>query len=436
MRTSGWGRFPSINENAEPFSKGLFQDSKPTHAPPFIARGCGKSYGDSALAQHMCDMTNHKQILHFDERNGQLHCQSGVLIADILEQYLPQGWLLPVMPGTKYITIGGAIAADIHGKNHYKEGCFSESIIELTLFDIQGKSHTCSPEKNPDLFHSSCGGMGLTGIIDSAILQLKPVTSQYIEQSIVKTANLKETLAYFKHYQNHDYCVAWLDCFSQYSEIGRGVFEAGQHSRKGGLSYKKTKRLSLPFHLPFQLTSWLINRASMKTFNTLYLAKAPKHITQKTTNLDGFLFPLDYIQNWNLIYGHKGFLQYQIVLPVVNSEKGISALLHCIKNSQETPTLAVLKSTGEVNANLLSFPLKGFALAIDFKIKNTTLGFLYQLDKIVLEYGGRVYLAKDARAPKAIFDAGYPNIERFRHYREQQNFVQYYASQQSQRLSL
>ena len=370
--------------------------------------------------------------MDFDAEKGLLHLQAGVLLSEIIDIFVPQGWFLKVVPGTKLITVGGAIAADIHGKNHHKAGCFSQSVKMFRLQLPNGEVIRCSKTKNKELFLATCGGMGLTGIILDVKIFLKKISSQYIKQTTVKTKNLKETFEAFENYKEKPYSVAWIDCLAKDKKLGRCLLMIGDFCQDQNLNYKQKRKINISFYFP----SFILNKNSVKIFNWFYYHKVRKPISTKKISLDDFFFPLDAIKNWNRIYGKNGFIQYQFILPKETSYQGLAEILKLISISNKGSFLAVLKLYGKANENFLSFPLEGYSLALDFKIEKGILHFLNKLDKIVSKYRGRIYLAKDARVKKKVFGQGYPNIEKFRNLRKKYKMDKKFYSLQSQRINI
>lgn len=434
---SGWGQYPKVQSKIQRFdtlSQPLDFRKENTSNDSTIARGNGKSYGDSALAESVISMASHNHFLDFDQEKGEIHVQSGVLLSDILEVIIPKGWFLKVVPGTKYITVGGAIASDVHGKNHHIEGCFSNSVIEFNLMNAEGKTICCNPQDTPEWFFASCGGQGLTGIILDAKLSLKRIKSTKISQTTIRTNNLKQTFEAFEKNQNATYSVAWIDCLAQPENLGRSVIMTGDFSSENStkLKYTNSQKLSIPFNFP----SFLLNKWSVKLFNWLYYSKASKEEKTQNVSLDAFFFPLDSIKNWNRIYGSKGFVQYQFILPKEQSFEGLSQILQLISEAGQGSFLAVLKLYGAENQNYLSFPLEGYSLALDFKANKKTLSLLDQLDEIVRQFQGRIYLTKDARMNQKTFEQGYPKLDKFKQFRQKNNMDKVFQSHQSRRLGL
>jgi len=424
---TGWGLFPKIKSLCI---------STPTTLPhlqnlknPFIPFGNGRSYGDSALAETTLHTRNHQQILSFNLETGVLHAQGGILLSEILKVIMPKGWFLNVTPGTSLITLGGAIASDIHGKNHHLHGCFSEDVIEFTLLNHLG---TFTIQKQDPWFYATCGGMGLTGIILDAKIQLKNIRSNLIQQTTIKTKNLKETFETFQTYQHLPYSVAWIDCLAKKNQQGRCIFMGGDFCSNGPLHYSQAFQLKIPFYFP----NWILNTYTVSAFNTAYYFKTKKEISQHIVPFHQFFYPLDNISDWNKLYGKNGLTQYQFIIPKQFSLDGLSEILTLISNSGKGSFLAVLKLYGPENKNYLSFPIEGYSLALDFKIEPDLFPLLNELDKIVLKYKGRLYLSKDVRVSADVFEKGYPLIQAFRTFRKQYGLTEFFQSYQSRRLNL
>lgn len=433
MSLLSWGMYPKITNTVFAFRTTAALQTIIHDHQELIPYGNGRSYGDSALSSNIIHVKPHNNcFLNFDETQGLLHVQSGVLLSEIINIFVPKGWFLKVTPGTKLITLGGAIASDVHGKNHHVEGCFSECVQEFTIMLADGTVTTCSKESNSDLFKATCGGMGLTGVILDAKIYLKKIHSKYIEQTTIKAKNLKETFEAFEQYRDKPYSVAWIDCLAKRENIGKCLLMLGDFSEEGGLDYQEKKKLNIPFIFP----SFALNNLSVKVFNWLYYKKAPDGTSQQRVDIDTFFYPLDAINNWNRIYGKNGFTQYQFILPKENSYEGLRKILEAIAASGKGSFLAVLKLYGKANENWLSFPIEGYSLALDFKIEPGLFELLDHLDQIVLKYNGRIYLTKDVRVSKDTFEQGYPDIEKFRHYRKEHNMTEKFQSLQSKRVGI
>lgn len=430
MNISGWGNFPVIEgEVIQAYNEEIVRKIVKSRSP-LIAFGNGRSYGDSALSRYVIDTKPLSYFLDFDSEQGILHCQSGVLLSDILETFVPRGWFLKVTPGTKWITVGGAIASDVHGKNHHKEGCFSSSVLEFRLMLPDGSIITCKP--GDELFKATCGGMGLTGIIMDAKIKLQKIPSTFIEQRMVITKNLKETFDAFENLHNYTNSVAWIDCLAKGKNLGRSVIMAGEFSHNAELLYQTKKQLTVPFYFP----DIVLNKWSVKTFNFLYYNKSKISGDTSCVDIEQFFYPLDSINYWNKMYGKNGFTQYQFILPLEKSFDGLSEILDRIQKSGKGSFLAVLKLYGDENRNYLSFPLNGYSLALDFKIETGLFDLLDELDKLVIKYGGRIYLTKDVRVKRDIFEKGYPLLSEFLEIRGKYDLKNKFESLQSKRLGI
>lgn len=432
MKLSGWGRYPIIESNALPFSDTeKLKDSLKSTAP-LIAFGNGRSYGDSALSKQHLRMQRLNRMLSFDKTTGLLTCEAGVLLSDIIKAFLPRGWFLKVTPGTKLITVGGAVASDVHGKNHHIEGCFSQCVKAFDLLLPDGRILTCSPEENTEWFHASCGGMGLTGVILKVSFYLKAVESQWINQTTIKTKNLADTFEAFETHADSPYSVAWIDCLAKDQALGRSLLMLGDFADDGDLNYRPKKKVNLHINFP----SWALNKLSVKLFNHLYYGRVRSKVSEQKVGIDSFFYPLDAIGNWNRIYGGNGFTQFQFIIPKEHSLHGLKKILEEISDAGMGSFLAVLKLYGPSNDNWLSFPLEGYSLALDFKMQPKLLPFIDAMCLIVAGYNGRIYLAKDALIKKETFEQGYPMVKRFRQFRKQHALNKHFNSLQSNRLEL
>jgi len=432
VNLQSWGNYPKIKNRVFVFDNETSLKQIIHTQNSLIPYGNGKSYGDSALSENIIHTKPHNHFLHFDETTGLLHVQSGVLLSEILDTFVPKGWFLKITPGTKLITVGGAIASDVHGKNHHVAGCFSECVEQFRLMLPNGENVTCSQSENVELFRATCGGMGLTGVILDAKIYLKKINSQYIAQTTIKTKNLQETFEAFETYKHEPYSVAWIDCLAKGKKMGRCLLTVGDFDTDGDLAYQSQKKLNIPFQFP----TFALNTLSIKAFNYLYYKKVFKKISKQKVHFDTFFYPLDAIDNWNRIYGKNGFTQYQFILPKNTSYDGLEEIMKTISASGKGSFLAVLKLYGKANNNYLSFPLDGYSLALDFKIAKGLFELLDKLDEIVLKHQGRIYLAKDVRVKKEVFEKGYPHIETFRKLRKQYHMIEKLNSLQSQRVGI
>ena len=433
---SGWGNFPVIKGKLTQVSTENDLIEAINANETVIPYGNGRSYGDNALNEHMIHYNDPINPIEFNQETGIGHVSAATQIGELIDYILPFGWFPPVVPGTKFVTIGGAIAADIHGKNHHIDGCFSQHVISFNLMLENGSIVKCSKKKNSDLFKATCGGIGLTGVILNATIKMMQVQSRVIEQISYKAKNIDELFSHFYRHHSKRYSVAWLDCTSKGNKLGRGVLITGEFLKNGVLSGYNTdnhSRLNIPFFLP----SWLINHLTLKIFNTLYYHLSGFNERKKViVDLNRFFFPLDQILNWNRLYGKSGFLQYQFVLPLKKSKEGMRKILNIISESGQGSPLAVLKLFGPRNENYLSFPMEGFTLALDFKNHPALFPLLDELDKIVLEYNGKTYLAKDARMQRKHFETMYVRYREFTEIRKKYGMNKKFNSLQSKRLGL
>ncbi|GAB4392250.1 MAG: FAD-binding oxidoreductase [Gammaproteobacteria bacterium] len=433
MLLHGWGRYPQVCGTLHRATDiDHFRDVIRSAKAPLIAHAMGRSYGDSALNTAAVSTLTLNKFIAFDERTGILHCQSGVILADIIEALLPRGWFLAVVPGTKYITVGGAIASDIHGKNHHHMGCFSETVQALTLLLPNGDLIECNRQQNSTLFFATCGGMGLTGIIVDAKIKLIPIKSTVIRQRIIPAQNLQQLCELFLMHQSAQYSVAWLDSFAKKPALGQGFLLLGEHETEvKSFTYLNRTSISVPMYLPS-----IINRFSLRLYNQMYKFRMACIAQESTVTINDFFFPLDRVQKYNYLYGRKGFVQYQLILPMESAYAGLEKILQLVTCYSAGCCLAVLKLLGESNRNLLSFPLYGFTLALDFKVRPQLFQLLNTLDQIVLAHGGRVYLTKDARMLDKMFKQSYPHVAEFNALRCDIGANKIFQSLQSLRLGL
>ncbi len=438
VEISGWGR--SIREkcNLVEFKpsniKNIFKEKK------FIARGMGRSYGDSSLQRKQTiNMVNHRQIIFFDKIKGILTVESGISINDVINRIIPQGFFMPVTPGSKFVTIGGMVASNVHGKNHHLDGGFSNFIISFVLLSNNGKKKTCSPSKNKDLFYATIGGMGLTGIILEVKFSLLKIETNLINQKIIPTKDLKETMKVFSENSKMKYSVAWIDCLARKKKLGRSIIFLGEHLtseqlKKSRSNYEYSKSDRNILSIPFQMPSIILNNFTIRIFNFFYY-HINKNKIPSTVGIDKFFYPLDKIRNWNLIYGKKGFLQYQFVIPLNKSYEGITEILQILERHKTYPFLTVLKQFKRKDIGILSFPIKGYTLALDFPITSKIYEVLDKLDDIVIKHKGRIYLTKDSRIPSSKFHLMYKkDIKKFLNNKFMKN--RKFNSHQSERLGI
>jgi FAD/FMN-containing dehydrogenase len=424
---SGWSNF-NKKESIVFKPKNLYELNL-LNIKKIIPRGSGLSYGDSSISPKICSSIFLKKIIMFDKKKGIIECESGVTFNELLKIINVHGWFFYVTPGSSYVSIGGAIASDVHGKNHYLSGSFCNHLVSIKLLCANKKIITLSKNKNKKLFYATCGGMGLTGVIISAKFKLKKIHNNLISVNIFKYDNISSLINKFNSTNNIEYRVAWID-LSHQTKINSILF-LGNHDtsyREKSIQEKNFKQINISFISNF----FEINNFLVKIFNKCYffLHKEGKI----KLNLYNFFYPLDKIKNWNKFYGDDGFIQYQFVLPEINFEHNLSRILYIIKKFKNFPILSVLKKFGKKNKNYLSFPQKGFSLALDFKYSKNLKKMISEIDKIILELNGRIYLSKDSLMSAKTFKKTYPLQNQFRKILSLNNFQ--YESLQSKRLKI
>lgn len=440
MTISGWGLYPRLQAQVSaPRGEDDLRDRLAEGQA--IARGNGRAYGDSAISRsNTVHMRNFARMISFDEDTGVLVAEAGVLSADIIAAFLPRGWFLPVTPGTKFVTLGGMIAADVHGKNHHIDGSFGNFVDWIDVMEPDGSVTRCGPQSNTELFEWTVGGMGLTGIILRTAVRLRAVESGWIRQELTPTADLTETMDIFEASHAATYSVAWIDCLSKGASRGRSLIMLGEHAtledlprprRKRPFETKDKRKLSVPFSPP----AFCMNGMTVRAFNNLYYWNGTRNAGMGLVDWDSYFYPLDAILNWNRIYGRRGFAQFQCVIPLEASRAGMEALLKEISDAGAGSFLAVLKRMGPQSSRF-SFPMEGYTLALDFPVNKKTLALMTRLDAITLDHGGRFYLAKDARMTADTLRRSDPRAEAFLQMRAERNRQTTFASAQSERLSL
>lgn len=442
MKVANWGNYPVVDVEVGEFSRESEVASQIAEQDSWIARGLGRCYGDSSLGEFILSTTSFNRFLGFDEARGWLTVQAGVSLEDVLKVIVPKGWFLPVTPGTKFVTVGGAIAADVHGKNHHSEGTFSRYVQRFSLLTPAAGLLECSPTQNAEVFWATCGGMGLTGLIIDATFSLKKIQSAYIKEKSIKVKNLDQALEVFEQSMDYTYSVAWLDVLAKGKSLGRSIILNGEHATEADLVKPKHKaapftipnkrKLSVPFFMP----SFLMNTLSIKAFNTLFYAKTSKGEKTHIIDYDTYFYPLDSIHHWNRVYGRRGFAQYQFVIPPESGVKALVKILEKISKQRFPSFLTVLKWCGEEGQGHLSFPFKGLTLAMDFPRSKSLFPFLNELDKLVLDAGGRLYLTKDSRMNVGMLEETYPRLEQWKEIKRQLDPNAKINSLQSKRLEI
>ena len=443
MELSGWGRYPVLDCRLARLRRCEELGDLLARHRTLIARGNGRAYGDAALNPGLTlSMLAMDRLQAFDAETGLLTCEAGVLLSDILATFVPRGWFPPVVPGTELVTVGGMIAADVHGKNHHRDGSFGAHVESLTLATADGETRLCSRSEHAGLFRATLGGMGLTGVILSASFRLRPVDSAFILADTVATRDLDDTMALFEASRDRPYSVAWIDCLAGGARLGRSLVSRGAWLPRDSLPARLAAnplRVASPAALavPVDAPSALLNRRSIRLFNALHYRRGRVRRGERPVHYGGFFFPLDRIKAWNRLYGRIGFVQYQCVLPKAESRRGVAALLACVSASGQGPFLTVLKLFGPAGEGMMSFPLEGYTLALDFPMRSGTVELLNRLDAITHAHGGRVYLAKDACCAPERVRQGYPRLDEFNAMRtEATRGAPRFASALSRRLAL
>jgi len=418
MRYQSWGRFPKAAQKVmhQEWTAELLQ--RPSPAETLLPRGLGRSYGDSCLnaGQWLLSTEKLNRFISLDRSSGVLRCEAGVTLAEVLELVVPLGWFLPVTPGTKFVTVGGAVANDVHGKNHHQAGNFGHHVTRLELLRSDGTRRICSPSENFDWFAATIGGLGLTGLITWVEFTLKPIYNPMINQEVVRFDSAREFFDISRDSaEDYEYSVAWVDCLARGSSLGRGHFIRGNHApaREKAVSRSTSSRT-----VPFDLPSFALNPLTVKAFNTAYYWRQLKRLKRSTVHFDPFFYPLDVIHHWNRIYGRRGFVQYQLVVPYKEDDgAALLEVLGRISRAEQGSFLAVMKIFGDVpSLGMLSFPRSGCTLALDFPATSRVFRLLDELDQVVVQAGGAIYPAKDARMKPETFRASFPRLEEFKQF--------------------
>ncbi len=440
MKLTNWGNYPVVEADVHAVRCEDDLQRLLGSGTEYIARGLGRCYGDSALNHQVLSLLPLNRLRAFDPASGEITCEAGVSFEELLEVFVPRGWFLPITPGTKFVTVGGAIASDVHGKNHHVAGSFSRHIARMNVLLASGDIATCSPDENSELFWATCGGMGLTGVILDATFRLVPIETAYIRQETVKAENLDDIMRHFEESEGWTYSVAWIDCLAKGSGQGRSILMRGELAGADDLSAQQSAALLAPpgkrkLTIPCNLPALCLNPFSVKAFNALYYGRAQAGVSESIVDFETFFYPLDGIYHWNRIYGRRGFTQYQFVLPKETSRQGLEEILDAIAASGQGSFLAVLKLFGH-QEGLLSFPRQGYTLALDFPIQPSLFPLLDRLDELVLAHGGRLYLTKDARMSRETFMQGYDQAERFIELKHRFDPENVFQSLQSKRLGI
>ena len=416
-RYESWGRYPHANHTR--VVKLSAADSLPAlnRGETMLAYAQGRSYGDSCLNDGgiLLDTSSLSSIIAFDREHGIIRCDAGTTLAEILDLVVPSGWFLPVAPGTKHVSVGGAIANDVHGKNHHRAGTFGRYVKQFELLRSSGERLVCSSSQHSELFRATIGGLGLTGLIVWAEFQLGHIDGPNIDVERFRFSTLDEFYSLAEPSdRDYEYTVAWLDCAS--SKAGRGIFTRGNPTKSDSRPPKSSEGARLR-QVPVSAPSFILNQLTVRAMQSFYYRVQSLQTPREVLHYEPFLFPLDAIANWNRIYGRRGFLQYQCVVPF-DARPAIEDILRRIRRSDVTAVLAVLKTFGDMKSpGMLSFPRPGVTLAVDFPNEgDRTLQLLDELDEVTRAAGGAVYPAKDARMSAESFQAYFPEWQTFARY--------------------
>ncbi|MEM0923809.1 MAG: FAD-binding oxidoreductase [Pseudomonadota bacterium] len=407
---SGWGRYPRVYCAVEaPRSEGEL--AALMDGTSQIARGKGRAYGDAALQpKRTISMLNLNRFISFDPEGGLMVAEAGVTSEEIIDTFLPRGWFLPVTPGTKFVTLGGMIAADVHGKNHHGAGSFGAHVAWIDVMDETGEVHRA--QAGSPLFDQTVGGMGLTGVILRAALRLKPVETGWIRQETIIAQDLDAAMAALEAGESAEYSVAWIDTLATGRDFGRSLIYLGEHARVEELPrWNRENALTPPRRglktIPIDAPDWVLNRLSAKAFNALYYRAGKRKAGHGLIDWDTYFYPLDAVGGWNRLYGRRGFSQYQCAFPLAASRAGLGEILETLAAAKVGAFLSVLKLFGPGTGKGISFPIEGYTLTMDFPMSAASHALMDRLDGIVARYDGRLYLAKDSRQSPDLMRQGY-----------------------------
>ena len=439
-RLMGWGRTnPGVADLVEVSAHEVADAVKGASERGVLVRGLGRSYGDAAqnsggLVLRLAGSADHAET-------GTVTVPAGVSIDELLRVLVPQGWFVPVTPGTRFVTIGGAIASDIHGKNHHVEGSFGDHVTTLTLLLADGSVEAIGPDRRPELFWATVGGMGLTGVILEATFRLLPIESSRMLVDTCRVPDLESLFAAMTEGDDrYRYSVAWIDLLARGRQLGRSVLTRGDHAPRAALTSRASEPLAYgPRQMvtvpPVVPPSGLVKRSSVWAFNEFWFRKAPKQRVDELQSIASFFHPLDHVASWNRLYGRRGFVQYQFVVPF-GSESAVRAVIEDLLEHGAASFLAVLKRFGPASSGPLSFPAPGWTLALDLPVVDGVSDLFRRLDRRVIDAGGRHYLAKDAHATPEVVRAGYPRLEEWKEVRRRVDPTGRWASDLARRLHL
>ena len=430
---NGWGKYGNYETRLyKPKTISLIKKKlNKSFTDTFICRGLGRSYGDSSINNKIINLSNFKKKFQISKIKKEITCSSNFSIKDLLPILLKENFFLKVTSGTQYVTIGGAIASDIHGKNHHKDGSFCDYVNEIQILLANGKILKCSKKKNQKLFFSTCGGMGLTGIILSAKIQLLKIPSSFIKEIMIKSNSLTETLSYFKKYNHKKYLASWIDTNATNKNLGRGIMYIGEHTKQKNKDFVKKTSLKIHFNFP----NFFLNNFFLKLLSKIYFIKSLNY-KEHVVDIKKYFYPLDNIENWNMIYGNKGFVQIQILISNQNLVKNLKKIILFFQKKNQISFVSTLKKMGAKNKNLLSFPENGYTITFDIKNNPNLKNFYDELEKILIKMNAKIYLTKDILMTKKYFKKTYSNASKFIRYKKIYDPKFKFTSYQSKRLGI
>jgi decaprenylphospho-beta-D-ribofuranose 2-oxidase len=426
---SGWGNYKTIKsniytpKNITELKKIIKKNKK------FIIRGMGRSYGDSSIGKNIISLDNFEKFIQLDKKKGVIHCSSNISIENILNKSERNGWFLKVSPGSKFISVGGLIASDVHGKNHHKDGTFCKHLLEIEILLDNGKILKINKKRKSKLFKATCGGMGLTGIIISAKFKMLKIKSNYIIQDTIKTNSINETLNCLEKYNNKKYVVGWIDT-ANYHKLGRSVIYLGEHCKTSGFNFTKKKNYVLKSFL--QICSIFNKNFFLKVMSFIYY-NIHRNKKKEIVQLDKFFYPLDIISGWNVFYGKKGFIQFQILIRKKNAANNIYKIISYLIKNDQISFLSTIKKLGNKNDNYLSFPDNGYTLTMDIKNNKKMRTTFQKLEKFLIKIDSKIYLTKDSLMSQNLFFKSYKNLKLFKN---TINKLNKFESLQSKRLNI
>lgn len=442
MKTQGWGNYP-VGETAwltptKPGAIGRIIGNTDT----LIARGAGRAYGDAAIGAGTTVSTlSMDRMIAFDPQSLELTVEAGVMLDDVIRTFQPRGYFPASVPGTKFVTVGGMVASNIHGKNHHKASTFGSHVTRIRLVGADGKSTACSPTEQSELFRATIGGMGLTGIITEVTFRMQKVETAFMRNELLVARNLDEAMRIFEESLGWSYTVSWIDGLARGNALGRSLIIRSEHAKLSELGGWRARQPLKPaphafLNVPFNMPAMTLNTLSVSAFNQLVYWNGVRQAGPRIDHWNSNFFPLDAVHHWNRIYGARGFFQHQCVIPKARSRDAIGEILDRVARAGNPSFLSVLKLMGPDEAGLMTFPMEGYTLTLDFPVSRKSFELADALDAIVLAHGGRLYLTKDSRQSRAMVEAGYENLPRFRDLRAASGAARKFKSLQSERLGL